>query len=118
MFSAGSDRVQEGFSACCVFSVPYPTRRLAPEDLHMLNFNKLFLALAFLGGSAAAQAAESNVDVSRTDFARSHKKLTGIMMASTAKLSDAAPAMSAAYAAQSTSLTEGPDSYLPVYHRL
>lgn len=84
----------------------------------MLNFNKLFLALAFLGGSAAAQAAESNVDVSRTDFARSHKKLTGTMMASTAKLSDAAPAMSAAYAAQSTSLTEGPDSYLPVYHRL
>jgi hypothetical protein len=91
---------------------------MAPEDLHMLNFNKFFLALAFLGGSAATQAAESNVDVSRTDVARSHKKLTGIMMASTAKLSDAAPAMSAAYASQSTSLTESPDSYLPVYHRL
>lgn len=36
----------------------------------MLTFNKLFLALAFLGSSAAAQAADGNADVSRTDFGK------------------------------------------------
>jgi hypothetical protein len=45
----GLSAVQEGFSAGWVCSTPYPTRRLAPEDLLMLTFNKLFLALAFLG---------------------------------------------------------------------
>lgn len=84
----------------------------------MLAINKLFLALAFLGGSAAAQATEGNTDVSRVDLARNSKKLSGIMMSSTAKLSQAAPAMSAAYASQSTSLSQGPDNYLPVHHRL
>jgi hypothetical protein len=84
----------------------------------MVTFNKLFLALAFLGGSAAAHAAEANADVSRPDLNRNSKKLTGIMAASTAKLSDVAPAMSGAYASRASSLSEGPDSYLPVFQRL
>ena len=40
----------------------------------MLTFNKLFLALAFLGSSAAAQAADSNADVSRTDFGKNTER--------------------------------------------
>jgi hypothetical protein len=40
----------------------------------MLTFNKLFLALAFLGGSAAAQAVDGNADVSRTDYSKSNEK--------------------------------------------
>jgi hypothetical protein len=66
--------VQEGFSAGWVCSTPYPTRRLAPEDLLMLTFNKLFLALAFLGSSAAAQAADGNADVSRTDYGKNTER--------------------------------------------
>jgi hypothetical protein len=84
----------------------------------MVAINKLFLALAFLGGSAAAHAAEASADASRIDFNRNSKKLTGIMAASTAKLSDATLAMSGAYASRASSLSEGPDSYLPVFQRL
>jgi hypothetical protein len=40
----------------------------------MLTFNKLFLALAFLGGSAAAQAADGNADVSRIDYGKNSEK--------------------------------------------
>lgn len=40
----------------------------------MLTFNKLFLALAFLGSSAAAQAADGNADVSRTDFGKNTER--------------------------------------------
>lgn len=40
----------------------------------MLTFNKLFLALAFLGSSAAAQASDSNADVSRIDYGKSSEK--------------------------------------------
>jgi hypothetical protein len=40
----------------------------------MLTFNKLFLALAFLGSSAAAQAAEGNADVSRIDYGKTSEK--------------------------------------------
>ncbi|WP_024647168.1 hypothetical protein [Pseudomonas syringae] len=36
----------------------------------MLNINKFFLALAFLGGSAAAQAGDSRLDVARIEFAK------------------------------------------------
>jgi hypothetical protein len=53
---------------------PYLTRRVAPEDLLMLTFNKLFLALAFLGSSAAAQAADGNADVSRTDYGKNTER--------------------------------------------
>ncbi|MDH0749662.1 hypothetical protein N5D61_25370 [Pseudomonas sp. GD03842] len=84
----------------------------------MVTINKFFLALAFLGGSAAAQAAEGNPDAVRVDLARNSKKLSGIMMANTVRLSDATSAMSGAYAPQSSSLSQGPDNYLPVYHRL
>jgi hypothetical protein len=84
----------------------------------MMTFNKLFLALAFLGSSAAAQASDGNADSARIDHGRNSRKLTGIMMASTAKLSDATPAMSGAYAARTSSLRQSPDSYLPVQHRL
>ncbi|HXR01457.1 MAG TPA: hypothetical protein VN798_13795 [Pseudomonas sp.] len=84
----------------------------------MLTFNKLFLALAFLGGSAAAQASEGSPDVSRIDYGRNSKKLTAIMSASAARLSDVTAAMSGAYASRSSSLSQGPDSYLPVQHRL
>ncbi|MFJ5296869.1 hypothetical protein ACIQAL_10120 [Pseudomonas sp. NPDC088368] len=84
----------------------------------MPTMNKLFLALAFLGGTAAAHATEARPDVSRADTARNSKKLSGIMMPSATKLSDAAPAMSGAYVSQSASLTQGPDNYLPVHHRL
>jgi hypothetical protein len=84
----------------------------------MPTMNKLFLALAFLGGSAAAHATEGRPDVSRADPAKSSRKLSGIMLPSAAKLSVAAPTMSGAYASQSASLTQGPDNYLPVHHRL
>ena len=88
----------------------------------MLTLNRFFMALAFLGGSAAAQASDGTLDVSRVDSARTGKKLSGIMMASTARLSSDAPSMSAAYASPVSSLspglTEGPDNYLPVHHRL
>ncbi|MFK3799301.1 MULTISPECIES: hypothetical protein [unclassified Pseudomonas] len=84
----------------------------------MLTINKFFLALAFLGGSAAAQASEGNSDVSRVDLTRNSKKLSGIMMASAVKLSDATSATSSAYASRSSSLSQGPDNYLPVHHRL
>lgn len=40
----------------------------------MLTFNKLFLALAFLGSSAAAQAADGNADVPRTDFGKNTER--------------------------------------------
>lgn len=40
----------------------------------MLTFNKLFLALAFLGSSAAAQAADGNADVSRTDYGKNTER--------------------------------------------
>ncbi len=40
----------------------------------MLTFNKLFLALAFLGSSAAAQASDSKADVSRIDYGKSGEK--------------------------------------------
>ena len=40
----------------------------------MLTLNKLFLALAFLGSSAAAQAAEGNADVSRIDYGKTSEK--------------------------------------------
>jgi hypothetical protein len=40
----------------------------------MLTFNKLFLALAFLGGSAAAQAADGNADISRIDNGKNNEK--------------------------------------------
>jgi len=40
----------------------------------MLTFNKFFLALAFLGGSAAAQAADGNADVSRIDYGKNSEK--------------------------------------------
>ncbi len=40
----------------------------------MLTFNKLFLALAFLGSSAAAQAADGTADVSRTDFGKNTER--------------------------------------------
>jgi hypothetical protein len=40
----------------------------------MLTFNKLFLALAFLGSSAAAQAAEGNADISRIDYGKTSEK--------------------------------------------
>ena len=40
----------------------------------MLTFNKLFLALAFLGSSAAAQAADGSADVSRTDFGKNTER--------------------------------------------
>ena len=40
----------------------------------MLTFNKLFLALAFLGSSAAAQAVEGNADVSRTDLGKNTER--------------------------------------------
>ncbi|MFP3923630.1 hypothetical protein [Pseudomonas sp. W5-36] len=40
----------------------------------MLTFNKLFLALAFLGSSAAAQAADGNADLSRTDFGKNTER--------------------------------------------
>jgi hypothetical protein len=84
----------------------------------MPTMNKFFLALAFLGGSAAAHATEGRPDASRADPVRNSKRLSGIMMLSAAKLSDATPAMSGAYALQSASLTQGADNYLPVHHRL
>lgn len=40
----------------------------------MLTFNKLFLALAFLGSSAAAQAADGTADISRTDFGKNTER--------------------------------------------
>jgi hypothetical protein len=40
----------------------------------MLTFNKLFLALAFLGSSAAAQVAEGNADISRIDYGKTSEK--------------------------------------------
>jgi hypothetical protein len=40
----------------------------------MLTFNKLFLALAFLGSSAAAQAADGSADVSRTDLGKNTER--------------------------------------------
>ncbi len=40
----------------------------------MLTFNKLFLALAFLGSSAAAQASDGNADVSRIDYGKNSEK--------------------------------------------
>ncbi|WP_268800146.1 hypothetical protein [Pseudomonas huanghezhanensis] len=40
----------------------------------MLISNKLFLALAFLGSSAAVQAAEGNADISRIDYGKSSEK--------------------------------------------
>lgn len=84
----------------------------------MLTLNKFILALAFLGGSAAAQATDGNFEGSRIDMSRNSKKLSGIMMTSTAKLSGVTSAMSPAYSVQTASLTEGPDNYLPVHHRL
>jgi hypothetical protein len=84
----------------------------------MMAFNKFFLALAFLGGSAAVQAAYSTADASRIDLGRTSKKLTGIMLPGAAKLSDATPAMSGAYASGLSSLSQSPDSYLPAHHRL
>ncbi|KTB55673.1 hypothetical protein [Pseudomonas syringae] len=41
----------------------------------MLNINKFFLALAFLGGSAAAQAGDSKLDVARIEFAKTSDRL-------------------------------------------
>ncbi|MEQ7919316.1 hypothetical protein ABQX22_08975 [Xanthomonas sp. WHRI 1810A] len=40
----------------------------------MLTFNKLFLALAFLGSSAAAQATEGTADISRIDYGKTTDK--------------------------------------------
>ncbi|KPB74492.1 hypothetical protein ACKUFS_01715 [Pseudomonas cannabina] len=41
----------------------------------MVNLNKFFLALAFLGGSAAAQAGDGKLDVARIEFAKTSEKL-------------------------------------------
>ena len=84
----------------------------------MMTFNKFFLALAFLGGSAAVQAANGTPDASRLDLGRNSKKLSGIMLPGAAKLSDATPAMSGAYASGASSLSQSPDSYLPAHQRL
>ena len=40
----------------------------------MLTLNKFFLALAFLGSSAAAQATEGNADISRIDYGKTSEK--------------------------------------------
>ncbi len=41
----------------------------------MLNLNKFFLALAFLGGSAAVQAGDGRLDVARVEFSKTSEKL-------------------------------------------
>ncbi len=41
----------------------------------MMTFNKFFLALAFLGGSAAAQAADSGNEASRTPLNKSGERV-------------------------------------------
>ncbi|ARA82348.1 hypothetical protein AAY86_09955 [Pseudomonas amygdali pv. tabaci str. ATCC 11528] len=41
----------------------------------MLNLNKFFLALAFLGGSAAAQAGDGRLDVARIEFGKTSERL-------------------------------------------
>ncbi|MBX8509675.1 hypothetical protein K5D34_08315 [Pseudomonas cichorii] len=41
----------------------------------MLNINKLFLALAFLGGSAAAQAGDGRLEPARIEFGKTSERL-------------------------------------------
>jgi hypothetical protein len=41
----------------------------------MMNFNKFFLALAFLGGSAAAQAADSGDDFARLPLNKAGERI-------------------------------------------
>ncbi|RMQ47082.1 hypothetical protein ALQ04_00106 [Pseudomonas cichorii] len=41
----------------------------------MLNINKFFLALAFLGGSAAAQASDGRLEPARIEFGKTSKRL-------------------------------------------
>ncbi|TFZ32675.1 hypothetical protein EWW49_36745, partial [Pseudomonas syringae] len=41
----------------------------------MLNLNKFFLALAFLGGSAAVQAGDGRLDVARIEFSKTSDRL-------------------------------------------
>ncbi|GFM79632.1 hypothetical protein PSCICN_03240 [Pseudomonas cichorii] len=41
----------------------------------MLNINKFFLALAFLGGSAAAQASDGRLEPARIEFGKTSEKL-------------------------------------------
>lgn len=41
----------------------------------MLNLNKFFLALAFLGGSAAAQVGDGRLDVARIEFGKTSERL-------------------------------------------
>ncbi|KPY61703.1 MULTISPECIES: hypothetical protein [Pseudomonas] len=41
----------------------------------MLNLNKFFLALAFLGGSAAVQAGDGRLDVARIEFSKTSERL-------------------------------------------
>ncbi|KAA8696827.1 Uncharacterized protein ALO80_04312 [Pseudomonas caricapapayae] len=41
----------------------------------MLNLNKFFLALAFLGGSAALQAGDGRLDVPRIEFGKTSERL-------------------------------------------
>lgn len=44
----------------------------------MLNLNKFFLALAFLGGSAAAQAGDARLDVARIEFGKTSERLDDV----------------------------------------
>ena len=41
----------------------------------MLNINKFFLALVFLGGSAAAQAGDGRVEPTRIEFGKTSERL-------------------------------------------
>ncbi len=41
----------------------------------MLNLNKLFLALAFLGGSAAVQAGDGRLEPARIEFGKTSERL-------------------------------------------
>ncbi|MFJ3481933.1 hypothetical protein ACIPL1_00975 [Pseudomonas sp. NPDC090202] len=84
----------------------------------MQTFNKFFLALAFLGGSAAAQASDAYIDAARIDLIKNSRKPAGSMLPSPAKLSIASPTASTAYTSRLPSLSQGSDSYLPVQHRL
>ncbi|KPW34274.1 hypothetical protein ALO87_100070 [Pseudomonas syringae pv. apii] len=74
LFSAGSSRVQSGFSPARLLLSRTLTASPSAKGVEMLNLNKFFLALAFLGGSAAAQAGDGRLDVARIEFGKTSER--------------------------------------------
>ncbi|RMO84042.1 hypothetical protein ALQ33_05404 [Pseudomonas syringae pv. philadelphi] len=74
LFSAGSCSVQSGFSPARLLLNRTLTASPSAKGVDMVNLNKFFLALAFLGGSAAAQAGDGKLDVARIEFAKTSEK--------------------------------------------